>query len=592
MSSEDNEVITGAAIARWAGVGRAAVSNWRRRYPDFPQPAGGTSRNPKFSRAEVEAWLTATGKGDQLATAGRTDTGTHRLDDATSVEVRNEDSAPETALSMWTTGELLARVMVSLLPDSAMFWDLEDAELPVVMDPACASGTVLMAVADRFGEQVAVAGQDIDESLAAAASLNLRTRADNVTYEINPGDSLLDNRFSKHIGNAVAVLCEPPVDQRWPRDELVTDPRWKFGIPEVRDAELAWVQHCYAHLRPGGMAVVAVSPRTCIQSSGQSIRAALVRSGVLRDVIALPTGMGSDPNTDRYLWVLERPSSAQTQSLIRMTDLSGLGEPADVPHEFALWRRFFADADPVVCRLVDRVELLDGNISLLPSRFLTARIDVNATDLARVTDRLARLYERIGQGLPRFVAPERSTRPSSVTIGELERASALTVRSRDTVPRAGDVLIRTLGRPPIVATGTDSDESGLAQVIELDLTLLDPHFVATFLQRDANAVPVSNTLGALGRDDLRRCRIPRLPLSQQRCYGDAFRYLHDLHSAVTALTNTTSNVIDQTIHALTVGTVSPGPDPPMPAARSASHHPPTLRSEHRDHSPDPRKDGQ
>ncbi|WP_159026611.1 hypothetical protein [Streptomyces vietnamensis] len=29
-------------IARQAGVGRAAVVNWRRRHDDFPQPAVGT----------------------------------------------------------------------------------------------------------------------------------------------------------------------------------------------------------------------------------------------------------------------------------------------------------------------------------------------------------------------------------------------------------------------------------------------------------------------------------------------------------------------------------------------------------------------
>ena len=61
--------MTAAAIARLAGVGRAAVSNWRRRYPEFPQPVGGSPTSPTFARAEVEAWLAATGKADQLATA-------------------------------------------------------------------------------------------------------------------------------------------------------------------------------------------------------------------------------------------------------------------------------------------------------------------------------------------------------------------------------------------------------------------------------------------------------------------------------------------------------------------------------------------
>ncbi|MPY62057.1 N-6 DNA methylase, partial [Streptomyces spongiae] len=54
--------VTAAGIARLAGVGRAAVSNWRRRHTDFPRPVGGTETSPSFALAEVEAWLRKQGK--------------------------------------------------------------------------------------------------------------------------------------------------------------------------------------------------------------------------------------------------------------------------------------------------------------------------------------------------------------------------------------------------------------------------------------------------------------------------------------------------------------------------------------------------
>lgn len=54
--------VTAAGIARLAGVGRAAVSNWRRRHPDFPKPVGGTETSPSFALAEVERWLRDQGK--------------------------------------------------------------------------------------------------------------------------------------------------------------------------------------------------------------------------------------------------------------------------------------------------------------------------------------------------------------------------------------------------------------------------------------------------------------------------------------------------------------------------------------------------
>ncbi|MGW2252189.1 N-6 DNA methylase [Kitasatospora sp. NPDC001660] len=59
---ENRTDVTAAGIARLAGVGRAAVSNWRRRHADFPKPVGGTDTSPAFDLADVEQWLRDQGK--------------------------------------------------------------------------------------------------------------------------------------------------------------------------------------------------------------------------------------------------------------------------------------------------------------------------------------------------------------------------------------------------------------------------------------------------------------------------------------------------------------------------------------------------
>lgn len=48
-----------AQIGRLAGVGRAAVVNWRRHHADFPQPVGGTETSPTFRLTDAESWLLA-----------------------------------------------------------------------------------------------------------------------------------------------------------------------------------------------------------------------------------------------------------------------------------------------------------------------------------------------------------------------------------------------------------------------------------------------------------------------------------------------------------------------------------------------------
>ncbi|GIJ12174.1 class I SAM-dependent DNA methyltransferase [Micromonospora andamanensis] len=60
--------LTASGIARLANVGRAAVSNWRRRYADFPTPVGGTPASPSFDAGEVEHWLRRHGRLHQAGT--------------------------------------------------------------------------------------------------------------------------------------------------------------------------------------------------------------------------------------------------------------------------------------------------------------------------------------------------------------------------------------------------------------------------------------------------------------------------------------------------------------------------------------------
>jgi hypothetical protein len=547
VNIQDRDVVTAAWIARQIGVGRAAVANWRKRYPNFPQPVAGRPNSPLFSWMAVRQWLVDTGKAEQLAAVGHTGTGTQRIGDASSPA-----DDPDRDLSTLEPRELLARVLVSLLPRLGDGDHLDDdIQPPVVLDPACTDASVLIAVAERFGDHVRLAGQAPDEVDADT----VRRALPELRLDIRVGDALHMDRFAAFRAAARAVVCVPPQAARqWPARELASDPRWRYGLPEPADPELAWVQHCLAHLRPRGVAVVVVSPVTAVRPSGRHVRAALVRAGVLRDVIALPEKLTPSGEGAVHVWVLQLRGVGRG---IRMIDLTALADVADVPLERAAWEALFAVEDPSVVRVVPQLDLLDGEVTLLPSRYLRARTDDSVADLARFTRRLARLYANLSQVLPQPVAPRAQPRHPEVTLAELERSQAITILPRDATPRAGDLLFRTMGKAPVVASGTPEDERGVAQVVGIDADRLDPHFVALFVRADALAAPVANTHGALTRDDVRRCRVPRIPLAEQRRYGDALRRLQELDALATRLAGVTKAVIAQTAHGLTTGALVP-----------------------------------
>lgn len=63
MSNSDKLPLVGVGqIAERAGVGKAAVWQWRARYSDFPETAADPSSGPVFLWAEVREWLIASGR--------------------------------------------------------------------------------------------------------------------------------------------------------------------------------------------------------------------------------------------------------------------------------------------------------------------------------------------------------------------------------------------------------------------------------------------------------------------------------------------------------------------------------------------------
>ncbi len=61
---DEPRLLSASDIAELAGVSQSAVSNWRKRFSDFPPPAGtGPTGGDLFDEAKVEDWLRVTGRG-------------------------------------------------------------------------------------------------------------------------------------------------------------------------------------------------------------------------------------------------------------------------------------------------------------------------------------------------------------------------------------------------------------------------------------------------------------------------------------------------------------------------------------------------
>ncbi|MGW1060611.1 HsdM family class I SAM-dependent methyltransferase [Micromonospora rubida] len=462
---QENPTITAAEIARFAGVGRAAVSNWRKRHTDFPTSMGGTAASPEFDLIQVEQWLRVQGKLPELATADRLWRHLTAVSDSAAaglaaigarllvrrrgfrvdppdaplasllpdLDTLTDELGPQGAFDeLWQRFSAPGPGRPFATPDDLadLMVRLADVGGGSVLDPAAGSGAILRAAVRA--DCTCAYGQEVDEDLATLARLWLALR--DVPGEVRAGDSLRADAFT---GRAVdAVVCHPPFGAtNWGDDELGHDPRWIVGTTPRTEPELAWAQHALAHLRVGGHAVLLMPPTVAGRRAGKRIRSELLRRGHLRAVIALPPGAAAPHAVPLHLWVLRRAGAdAPPPARALLVDAAD-GDLADTgPRTLAVWRAFAAapDADVDVdqagfARAVPVIELLDEDVDLTPARRQPAvGSEDSGEHLVRIRERLVAVVGELSALMPQVTAaPPGAPTPDTLSVAELARTGAL-----------------------------------------------------------------------------------------------------------------------------------------------------------------------
>lgn len=509
-----NLLVTGSEIARLAGVTRAAVSNWRRRYDDFPAPAGGGANSPLFALPDVEVWLDRQRKGQGvseevqlwqvlrgaygdeiiggiadvlrlLAERGQA----HELPERAALLARNMAASTSVGEVADALGERFTdsvrragsdQVTSPRVVRAVCHFAGEVTSNATVFDPACGIGTLLLAVApEGAGKRY---GQESDPRSAGVAQM----RADltgRTGVTIATGDSLRDDQWADL--KAELVVCDPPVGVTdWGRAELLLDSRWELGTPSRAEGELAWLQHAYAHTAPGGRVLMVMPASVAYRKAGRRIRAALVRRGILTHVIALPPGTSASHSLPVHLWQLRRPSSpGDAATSVRLADLTA-GDPDD-------------SLEPGPGQVVDMplIDLLDDAVDLTPARHVGESHRDLAAEYRSLRQELAQQLQGIAELLPTLTAGDGPTSLDGPTVSVAELARAGLVEYGDPEPVS-------------VAEQLDAD------------------YLRGFLRSAANNRRSTSASGTF-RLDGRGTRIPQMDIADQRRYGAAFRALQE-----------------------------------------------------------------
>ncbi|MDW8804197.1 N-6 DNA methylase [Streptomyces scabiei] len=523
-----NALVTGAEIARLAGVTRAAVSNWRRRYDDFPVPAGGGVNSPLFDLAEVQTWLDSQRKGQhvsaevQLWQALRGAYGDEMvgaLADVAQLLAHADaevpaglpDEAVRLARDLAAQGSAaeLVHALAERFTDSVRRAGSDQVTSPRVVravrhcagevpadatlfDPACGIGTLLLAVGPERGPRRYGQESDARSASFAQARVDLAGRGG---VDIATGDSLRDDRWTDL--KADLVICDPPVgDTDWGREELLLDSRWELGTPSRAEGELAWLQHAYAHTAPGGRVLMVMPASVAYRKAGRRIRAELVRRGILTQITALAPGTASSHALPVHLWHLRRPRAlGDTGGTVRMVDLTA-NDPDGL-----------LDPRPGQAADVPLIDLLDDTVDLTPGRHVEESHRNYANEYENLRRELTEQVRLLAELLPTLAAGEDP--------GVLDGPSV----SVADLARAGLVEYGGPERPEPVSASEH----------------LDTDYLQGFLRSAVNTRRSTSASGTF-RLDGKGARIPQMDIAQQRRFGAVFRALQEFEERARRVT--------------------------------------------------------
>jgi len=270
-----------------------------------------------------------------------------------------------------------------------------------IFDPCCGSGGMFVQ-SEKFIEahggkidDISVYGQESNQTTWRLCKMNIAIRG--IDARIDWGDSFRDDQF-KDL-KADFILANPPFnDSDWGGQLLQEDIRWKFGVPPLKNANFAWIQHFIHHLSPNGTAgfVLANGSMSSNTSNEGEIRKNIIEAGLVDCMVALPSQLFYNTPIPACLWFIARGKKNNTfrdrSGSVLFVDVRDIGRMVDKRHReltadeirrisdiYHSWRgelknKKYADV-PGFCRSTTLEEVRDHDWILTPGRYVGTKAE-------------------------------------------------------------------------------------------------------------------------------------------------------------------------------------------------------------------------
>ena len=287
-----------------------------------------------------------------------------------------------------------------------------------VYDPCCGSGGMFVQseefVKSHGGriDDISIYGQESNPTTWRLAAMNLAIRGFAADLGKEPADTFARDQFPDVKFDY--IMANPPFNiSDWGGEKYESDPRWQFGRPPVGNANYAWLQHMLWKLRPGGRAGIVLSNGSLTTDDGgqNSIREAMVKTGLVEAIISLPNKLFSNFKGGVCIWFLvnkNSQTSLESPPSVLVIDARKMGKlvnranrtlnDSDIETLSSLvrhWRSGDSYEDiPGLCRDVPVREIEKNNYALNPGLYIEHNED---SESEAFEDRMDKLCETLSE---------------------------------------------------------------------------------------------------------------------------------------------------------------------------------------------------
>jgi type I restriction enzyme M protein len=192
-----------------------------------------------------------------------------------------------------------------------------------IYDPCCGSGGMFVQ-SQEFVRQhggnaykLSVYGQELNAETRRLATMNLAIRRIEANLGKTHEDTFHNDQFKDEKFDY--ILANPPFNiSDWGQEKLLSDVRWKWGVPAKGNANYAWLSHMLTKLKPskGVAGIVLANGSLSSQAQGEgNIREKFIEEDLVDCIVALPDRLFHITGIPVSLWLLRRGKTRKGEVL-------------------------------------------------------------------------------------------------------------------------------------------------------------------------------------------------------------------------------------------------------------------------------------